>query len=413
MIKVLTLSEGDLNGGASKAAYRLHKALIGRSVESTMIVQKKYSDDPSVVGPKTKLERLYSSLIDLSETVLRKVLFFNLKSSFRSVNLFNFFNLKNIDKFNPDIVHLNWICNGFLSIESMAKIRVPIVWTLHDSWPFCGCEHYPSDERYVDGYSLMSGPWHYFDIDQWVWKRKLSVYKKLNMVIVAPSRWIEQLAKKSLLFRNMRIEHIPYCIDTAIYKPTNQLLARKLLGLSKTKKYILFGAASATLDPRKGFKQLIESINMTNFDPEKYELLVFGSSGENSELKVKYKINYLGILKADDSLINAYCAANVFVAPSLQDNLPNTVIESLSCGIPCVAFDVGGMKDMILHRQNGYVARYLDVGDLAKGIEWAVGNEKDLKQNARKHAIKNYSEDVVCKKYYNLYQELKNKKNDK
>jgi glycosyltransferase involved in cell wall biosynthesis len=209
----------------------------------------------------------------------------------------------------------------------------------------------------------------------------------------------------------MRIEVIPNGLDTIQYRPIQKSVARSILGLPEDKQLILFGAISATSDPRKGFSLLqsaLQNLSQSGWG-EQVELVVFGASQPQNLPELGLKSHYLGRLNDDISLSLAYAAGDVFLAPSVQDNLPNTVMESLACGTPCVTFDIGGMPDMIDHQQNGYLAKPFDVDDLARGIVWVLGDDERLRNlgiNGREKVEQNYTLEIQANSYMSLYREL-------
>jgi glycosyltransferase involved in cell wall biosynthesis len=213
------------------------------------------------------------------------------------------------------------------------------------------------------------------------------------------------------LFQESRIEVIPYGIDTEIYRPIDQPIARNLLKLPQDRKIILFSAFNTTKDPRKGFAQLeaaLRLISQTSWG-EHISLLVCGSSKPPQGIELEVPIHFLGRLNDDISIALAYSAADLFVAPSMQDNLPNTVMESLACGTPCVAFKVGGMPDLIDHQVNGYLAKPFEVDDLAQGIIWILEKLKQetfLRQAAREKVEREFCLELQAKRYMALFEEL-------
>jgi glycosyltransferase involved in cell wall biosynthesis len=246
-----------------------------------------------------------------------------------------------------------------------------------------------------------------YDLSRSVWNRKNRVFSKTeNITIVGLSNWLAECAKNSSLLKKKTVVNLPNPIDTNKYKPIDKSVARELLNLPQNKKIILFGAMSATSDKRKGYSQLIDAVN--KIEEENIELVVFGNSGSKIKEDFKYKINFVGKLKDDISLQILYSAADVMIVPSLQENLSNVILESLSCAIPVVAFDIGGNSDMIEHKNNGYLAKPFDTYDLAKGIEWILNSENYsfLCENARNKAINEFDSKIVANRYIDLYKKI-------
>jgi glycosyltransferase involved in cell wall biosynthesis len=249
------------------------------------------------------------------------------------------------------------------------------------------------------------------DLSRWIWQRKAKAWQDLNLTIVTPSHWLAKCAASSSLLKDIRIEVIPNGLDTKQYKPIEKSVARSILGLPEDKQLILFGAVSATSDPRKGFNFLqsaLQNLSQSGWGKQ-VEVVIFGASQPKNLPELGLKSHYLGRLNDDISLSLVYASADLFLAPSVQDNLPNTVMESLACGTPCVAFDIGGMPDMIDHQQNGYLAKHFDIEDLARGIAWVLGDEERLRKlgiNGREKVEQNFTLEIQANNYLSLYQDL-------
>ena len=314
-----------------------------------------------------------------------------------------------LQKLDYDIVHLNWINQRFLDLKELGKIKKPIVWTLHDSWAFTGICHLPYDCKNYEshcGACPMLGSKKEMDLAHEVFEKKFEVYNDLDLHIVTPSRWLGECAKLSALLGRFPVYVIPNCIDTDLYEPIDKADARKVLGLEADKKYLLFGAMHVMKDANKGFAYLQEALKQIN--NAKVELLVYGTNDDMQSYNLPIPARSLGYINNDKIMALLYNAADVTIVPSLSENLSNTIMESLSCGTPVVAFNIGGNCDMIDHEQNGYLAAERDSEDLAKGIEWCLTNNADgiLSKNARKKVLDNYSIDIVSKQYKELYESI-------
>jgi glycosyltransferase involved in cell wall biosynthesis len=218
-----------------------------------------------------------------------------------------------------------------------------------------------------------------------------------------------QCASESDLFKDRRIEVMPNGVDHDRFHPMDRAAARNLLGLPVDKKLILFGAGASTSDRRKGFHLLVDALKRleSEVNPEDYYLAVFGASSGDDSFSIK--AHYLGRLRDEISMALVYAAADVFVAPSMEENLANTVLESLSCGTPVVAFDIGGMPDMIEHEKSGYLVEPFDTGQLARGIRWVVENRQRwqrLSEAARNSVVSSFTLKHSASRYIDLYQEL-------
>jgi len=413
MIKPLLISSSDINGGAARAAYRLHRGLQSINVSSQMLVQNKESDDYTVIAPASKLSKGIGKLKPTLDA-LPLQLYPQRDRSVYSVQYLPDQLAAKVAQINPDVINLHWINFGYLQIETLAKFKKPIIWTLHDMWAFTGGCHYNGDcMNYVN--SCGACPQLHSntekDLSRWVWRRKSKAWQDLNLTIVTPSHWLADCARKSSLFQNLRVEVIANGLDAQVYKPIDQAIARNLLNLSLDKKLVLFGAMNSTRNKRKGFHLLEPALQKLSEDEklENVELVILGASRPSEVPNLGFPIHYLGRLNDDIALALLYSAADVFLAPSVQDNLPNTVMESLACGTPCVAFDIGGMSDMIQHQQNGYLAKPFDVNDLAKGITWVLEDEERLKKlgsNSRDKVKQKFTLEIQANNYLSVYNDI-------
>ena len=301
-----------------------------------------------------------------------------------------------------------------MQIETMAKLNVPIVWSLHDMWAFTGgCHYTQSCDRYLQscGTCPQLGSRRQLDVSHWVWRRKRQVYRQSNLTVVALSHWLANCARESSLLKDIRVEVIPNGIDTQAYRPVESKTARQLLNLPQDKKLILFGALKSTSNKRKGFQFLEAALSELKNSSwsDTFELVIVGANQPEDPPDFGFKVHYLGSFSDDLSLALAYSAVDVFVAPSTQENLANTVMESLACGTPCIAFKIGGMPDMIEQGENGYLAQPFDVSDLARGIAWVIEDEERyqrLSHRAREKVETEFTLDIQAHRYAELFNEL-------
>jgi glycosyltransferase involved in cell wall biosynthesis len=409
-MKILHLSTSDAGGGAFIAAYRLHKGLCDTSdAHSFMIVQRKKTNDSSVLGPDSLASKLKSLLYPVVEDYLRNI-FRKKGEALISFNLFSSINIKKIKELNPDIVHIHWVYNGFISPEVLVKINKPIVWTFHDMWAFCGGEHYSNLDRYVVGYKKNNSS-HAIDSNKWIWSRKKKFFKNhIDFNIIAPSKWMAECSRKSFLLNNFNTKVIPNGIDVNLFTAKNKKEEKLRWGLNENKKIILFGAVGV-LDPRKGFDFFRSAIknNIKIFSRLNCEIVIFGSDIPEELMNFGIKTTHLGRIKEQELLAQIYSAADVMIVPSLEDNLPNTVMEAMSCGTPVVGFNTGGISDMIEHKKNGYIAKQGNGKDLARGMVWILENEKrgsQLSRNARKKVKDEFDIRKISQIHLETYKEI-------
>ena len=313
---------------------------------------------------------------------------------------------------NPDIIHLHWLCAGFLRVETLGKLNKPLIWTLHDSWAFTGGCHVPFDctkYRQSCGACPVLGSSREKDLSRWTWKRKEKAWRNLNLTVVAPSRWLADCARSSSLFRQTRVEVIPNGLDTELFQPGNKEHARDLLDLPQQKKIILFGAVWANSDPNKGFHLLKQALQLLGIGSSDLMTVVFGSDDFFVMEDLGMPVVNIGRIDDDNLLAAIYSAADVFVAPSMLENLPNTVMEAMACGTPCVAFHQGGVPDLVEHEISGYLAQPFDIEDLARGIAWILADKErhaELALQARQKVKVEFSLDKTAERYAALYREL-------
>ena len=408
-MKVLYLNGADIEGGAAKAATRLLQGVRQQGVEARLLVQRKNGDEPLVDGPRSVLGKLLGRIRPTVEQLLFGLTPKKMRGPFCSAFLPDSL-ASRVASFAPDIIHLHWVAR-MMRLETLARFNVPIVWTLHDSWPFTGGCYLPGDcARYREscGSCPMLGSTRDDDLSHQIWKRKRQAWEGLHLTLVAPSRWMANCARSSSLFRNSRIEVIPNGIDTDVFKPYDRQAARDRFHLPHDKKLILFGAKSATEDRNKGFHLLEEALRelAVTSRGHSFELVVFGSGKPDKPTELGFKIHYLGWQGADVKLAQLYSAADVFVMPSIQESLGYTVMEAMACGTPCVAFNQGGVPDLIDHRQNGYLAAPFEPTDLARGIARVLEDSEQRRKfhdvNRRK-IIDTFGLTAITKQHVSLY----------
>ena len=414
-MKVLHVCYSDTGGGAARAAFRIHRAQCEQGIDSRMLVVEKHSDDLRVIAIPIRL-RVFTLLANLIANWLLRYQ----KTTNPIMHSLNFFHCgvgKLINRLDVDVVNLHWVNCEMLSIGEIANINKPLVWTLHDMWGFSGAEHYDDlshPERYKQEYTRGNRPSHYsgWDLSAWVFRRKKRLWAENVFHIVTPSRWLKNCVEQSELFNSQQVSVIPNCIDRTVYKPLDKVFSRDVLNLPQDKKLILFGSMSSTSDTRKGFHFLRTVIQKMAKNPEwigKVELLVFGASHGDNEEQLGLPCHYLGHVRDDSSLALIYNSADVFVAPSMQDNLPNTLVEAMACGTLCVAFGIGGIPDIIDHKENGYIANAYSTQDLAQGVEWTLSRGDrlaQLKAAARDKAKLSFDIKKVASQYLKLYQRI-------
>jgi glycosyltransferase involved in cell wall biosynthesis len=409
-MKIVHISTYASGGGAAIATYRIHKKLLEKGYDSNLIVLK----EPHI--PLQKVSTFKSSrwlrirnyfLIRLEQFLLKSYLY----STPFSFNYLSKYPLqKNILLKSADVVCLYWVGHNFLTSSQIAAINKPIVWRLSDKWAFTGGCHLPGT---CNRYEVSCGECPQLkssntkDITYKIWKRKSKDWKSKDFAIVAPSSWMQKSAQKSSLFKNKRILKIPTGIDHSIFKPTNKRVAREILNIPLYSKVVLFGAMHAMETAYKGIHIFNKIKDMLD---DNYRFVVFGSNKTaNSSLDESDQLQFLGLMQDEISLSLAYNAADVFISPSLEDNLPNTVLEAMACGTPCVAFRTsGGVVDVIEHLKNGYLAETNNVMDLVRGILWVLetNGNGDISLKTRERILSDFTLDKQVDRYIDLYNSL-------
>lgn len=399
-MKIVILNTSERTGGAAVAAGRLGKALERAGIQ----VEKLVRDDTWLNRIRFYWERL---IIFLCNHLNRKNLF-AVSIANTGTDLSEYPAVK-----EADIIHLHWINQGFLSVSDLGKLidsGKPIVWTLHDLWPATAICHYPDEcEKYQSrcSHCPLQVTNSLFDLANWTYNRKKRI--GLDKVhFVGCSKWITEMAKRSSLLEGASFTSIPNPIDTSVFKPLVKKDSRERFQLPKDKLLLLFAAAKLS-DRRKGAAHLIEACSiLKQYYTDKIEIVLMGNGSEELCQALPFKVNSLGYISDISTMVAVYSCADLFVIPSLEDNLPNTIMESMACGTPCVGFEIGGIPEMIDHRVNGYVASYKDASDLANGIQWVLEHEDRLALSDAcvKKVQENYAEEVVAGQYTALYTKL-------
>jgi glycosyltransferase involved in cell wall biosynthesis len=420
-MKILHLSKHDGEFGAAIAAARIHAGLRARGLVSRFCVT-----DPLVGLEGAFSPTVTSNLVDRAEEVARRVMdrwlvrrYSGGSPGYQSVlstGIVGFDIRKIVARERPDILQLHWIGGDSFRLGSLSGVRVPVVWRLPDMWPICGLEHYePDSQRYVEpprwGIHL-SQP--FFDSSEFVRYHKQAIYRTIGqMRIVCASRWLMSEVKRSALLGSRDVSQIPTGCDTTLFSPKDRSACRKRLEMSLDKFVVLVGATNMRLH-WKGFDLFVDAMAQVARNRESGSAvgLHVASVGEDPfeapELNALVSIEHFGRVKDRQLMSVLYNAADVFVAPSRMENLSNAVLESLSCGTAVVAFDVGGMRDAIEHKRNGFLASPFDTSRLAEGIRWAINrrNDEEIRDAARHKIQKEFSLKSEIDQFIDLYTRL-------
>lgn len=386
-MRVLHITTID-TGGAYKAAYRLHENMLLYGIDSRILVRTKLKAE----GPATEaFDNLAQKIISKGKNGVNRIFSKGIIMNDRFGTDLSGNRLVQ----SADVILLHWI-NSFLTCESIVKLGrmgKPIIWVMHDMWLFTGGCH-------VDGYCgrysercgrcPLIGGRKIRDLSSKIFLEKLNMIQQLDVTVTGPSHWIIEQAHKSDILAGKKIYYMPNVLDTSLYRPLNDKEKQQgSYGVNTNKKIILFGAADdGTANVNKGFHYLREAFSYLKV--EVYLLLIFGNTEEDLGLPAGLEVVQAGYVSEENKLVELYNLADVFVNPSSQESFGYTVCEAMACGTPAVGFPIGGIKEQITHRVNGYLAEYHDVKDLARGIEFCVDNTEKLGEAACRSA-QNYS----------------------
>lgn len=411
----------------SSANTRIHQALLNAGIDSSIMVLEKTNDIETCYEVKHSFIELIKNAIErrIEKYILHlcypkreKVIF---SSGLYGINI-----LKDTRISEADIIHLHWINGGYISLFMLGKIiklNKPIIWTIHDSWAFTGGCHV----RYgclgftrQCGMCPMLGSVKENDFSRYVFERKSKLLKNNQIKFVCPSHWMNSNLKQSTLFKDNESIVISNPIDTDLFciKDLNETEKMLKYQKDKSKFHLLFGAVAPTSTPYKGFSYLMKSLaHLKEQYPdlkEKIVLHIFGEEESQIEELKDFQCHFWGYISNPKDLAYLYSFMDVYVFPSLDDNLPNTVMESLSCGTPVVSFDTGGISDMVKHKKNGYLAKYKNTQDFCDGIAWILCNNTDnvLGINGRKKVESEFSCQGIAEKYIQFYQEQLERKGE-
>jgi glycosyltransferase involved in cell wall biosynthesis len=421
-MKILQISTYDIRGGAARATYRLHCGLRNRGLDCRMLVRYKDTDDTSVSAIANdqgfKGDERFLMEIPVQEHYI------NAHRTDISNTMFSLpypgYDISQSDMArNADIINLHWVSQyqSTVTLLHLFALGKPMVWTLHDQWAFTGGCHYSAGcEEYCRNCKncpqLTDDP---YSLPEAVLRDKEKLFKNADLTIVTPSRWMGNCAIKSRLFKTFPVEVIANSLETDLYSPLGKDQAKRHLGISADTITLLFGAIDGA-EKRKGFSELVNAMEFCRkstlfqelLQKDRIRLLCFGSPNHQLD-RTGIPFISLGRLETDEEIRDAYSAAEIFLLPSLEDNLPNTVLEAMSCGTPVIAFQVGGVPDMVTDGVTGRLVRAFDVEQMSEAIVSLALNpdqRSSMGKACREKAINDYPLPVQAENYLNLYEEL-------
>ena len=419
-MRVLIINTSERIGGAAIAASRLMESLKNNGIKAKMLVRDKQTDQISVV-------RLKSNWLQVWKFMWERIVIWS-ANRFRRYHLFDVdiantgTDITSLPEFRQaDVIHLHWVNQGMLSLNDIRKILAsgkPVVWTMHDMWPCTGICHYAREctnyqqECHNCPYIYKGGGRK--DLSYRTFRKKQKLYSQAPIHFVTCSRWLKEQAKTSALFEGKSVTNIPNAINTNLFKTQDKQKARAKFMLPEDKKLILFGSLKIT-DRRKGADYLIAACKLlAEKHPEWKDSLgvvAFGKQSQQLQELLPFRVYPLPYIKNEHEVVNIYNAVDLFAIPSLEENLPNMIMEAMACGVSCVGFNVGGIPEMIDHLHNGYVAQYKSSEDFANGIHWILTEPeyKELSAQACRKVLGNYSESTIAKKYTDVYNKITGK----
>lgn len=422
-MKILQISTTDAQGGAARACYRLARGLRNVGENCELLVRFKTTDDDFIhaisgrAAERAKNSRFpFSGVIqeyyinqhrtEMSNTI------FSLSCTGRDITDMTVVQ-------DADIINLHWIVDfqSPASINKILTLKKPVVWTMHDQWPFTGGCHYTAgcDKFRMDCFRCPQLAEDKFELAAAILKDKLDYFKGTSLTIVSPSRWLAECAKESTVFRSQRIETIPNSLETDVFFPVPKTTARNNLGL-KTDGLVLLFASENGNEKRKGFYELLLALRSCMASKafsqlvhdKKISVLCFGHPARELAATGIHVVP-LGYLTHDEQIRDAYSAADIFILPSLEDNLPNTMLESMSCGTPVIAFNIGGMPDVIINELTGIIVPFGDTNALGNAILSLTFDQERREQigrNCRKLMVERYSLAAQARSYMQLYRDI-------
>ncbi len=413
-MKILNLCTYDRQaGGAAEVAWRLFRGLRDMGQTSRLLVQQRFSGDPDVIRAGSRVEQALAPLRFHLDAVLLRVRYPHRAPSPWSPAWLPGPAARSANRLAPDVVHVHWGGHGFVPARSLPAFDAPLVWTLHDAWAFTGGCHLPGDcARHAGscGACPQLGSRREEDLSRLIWLRKEEAWRETRVAFVAPSRWMAGVARSSRMLAKTRIEVIPNGLDTEFFRPRENIAARQSLGLPEDRMLIACVAMHATRDPHKGFDLLAAALRALPTEARARALLVVaGDRGQGPVPETGVPVRFLGPLRTDEQLAALYAASDVLASPSRVENLSCVVAEAMACGIPVVAFRVGGNADLVDHGVTGLLAEAFDIDALAEHLKDLLMNKERrcaMGSAARSKALCEFDMDTFLRRHIALYEDL-------
>ena len=417
-MKVLLISKAGGGGGAALAAYRLLLALRKQNLDVEMLVQDGGSKEEGIFSTT---HGAFKRWINYVRFVLERIIFLPQEKSPAVRFHFSLANTgedltRNPHFIDADIIHLHWIYAGFISLNTLQKILKsgkPVVWSFHDEWAYTGGCHLALD---CQAFTQECGMCPYLkkpglnDLSRRIWKKKAGIFGEDDFTVITPSRWLHDRVRSSSLLGNFNTHVIPNVVDDSLFRPVDRDEAARRLGLKPEKRYILFGAASmkSAFKGFEFFREAVQLIHKELGDDSGIEILLFGKAKGDTADFFPLKTRNAGLVDKVEDMVDLYSMADLYVNPSLQESFGYTILESMLCATPVVGFDAGAISELILHKENGYLADYKSGAGLAEGISWLLepGNNKAASEKARSSMLERFKEEDTASEHIALYRSI-------
>ena len=371
-------------GGANIAAIRIAN-----------ILKKKFL--VNLISPKKNFSFFLKNII--SKVIIRILIG---KTQF--LNSLNIFDNVDIDNIDDDILNIHWVGKEAVSINSLIKKKINIIWTLHDMWPITSTEHFVKNlnlTRYTEKNLNKNF------LKKIIYKKKKKLFSSQKVYLVTCCRWLENIARKSDNTKKLNIKTIYNPIEVNFWKRKNQKLSKRKLKLDINKNYILFGAHGGLNNPRKGGDLLIKSVNKISkfLSKNNYEIIILGGKENYKEKICDIVFNFRKLEKSKKKQILYHSAVNLTASCARAEALPQFLVETILCRNAVVSFNVGGISEIISHKKNGYLVDQFNIDNFSKGIKFLINNKKNLNLERNIKFIKEeFNEKKVLRSYDKIIQ---------
>lgn len=398
-MKVLLISLSNVGGGASKIVSSLHSNLLKNGNDVELAIFSGIPGDKIRILNSSKFSKIIFRLKNYAAKLL--FLFFkNPSNDYLSINVFPSKLLRFINNSDADIVHFHWIGAEMISLKQISKINKTIIWTLHDAWPLNGSYHIDPIDFLFDNLTIQAYKMKKSNLlERMTLIRKKKYLAQKNICFTSPSKWLQEKYEASFYAKDRSsCVVIPNFIDFTKWLPIDKNIARTNLNIKSSKVLLTFGANNATTSFNKGFHFVLELMKILPQD--KFGYIIFGNR-DNIRFDEGQEVFFMGEISDMEKMRNVYSAGDITIVPSMSESFSLVSLESIACNTPVLAFNSSGIKDVVKHKQNGFLAEKFSVNSLKSGIDWIVANDlTDLPESVNCFSIK-----TVTQQYESLYLE--------